>query len=212
MRRPSHLSIYVLRFFALRCAWSCASNSCSNRFAFLSSLLGSHVFFQRTLYSLPFPTRLLPTIFLISHSSSANAGVPASPCWGGIGVAVLGGSATGAALLPEACQGESLASETGTCYGRLPWLLPSSSDKLALVGSLRCWRPIDLGILKTGRGRDGGEIGCFAFFDNWPILSVPLSARSELCLLSPPSFRPAASAVRLKESRIPITLVGSPAY
>ena len=55
--------------------------SLSSSSAFSNSLLGSHVFFQRTLYSWPLPVHLLSTIFKISHPStsfSVESGQPRS--------------------------------------------------------------------------------------------------------------------------------------
>ena len=55
-----------------------ASNSRSNFCIFPSSHLGNHVFFQRTIYSVPDTDSLLSNIFMISYSSSSTCTV--LPC------------------------------------------------------------------------------------------------------------------------------------
>ncbi len=90
-------ALVSLPHLRLRWTWHPAPNSCSNRFAFPNSLLGSHVSFQHTLYSQLFPARLLPTIFLISHSPFLSTEEPASDCCRGKGVLALGGLATASA-------------------------------------------------------------------------------------------------------------------
>ncbi len=60
------------------CGRPFASNCRSNFCAFPSSPLRSHVFFQRTMYSVPDTVSLLSSILMISHSGSSICA--ASPC------------------------------------------------------------------------------------------------------------------------------------
>ena len=50
-----------------------ASHSRTSSYVFLNLYSSNYVLFQHTLYSLSFPLRLLPTILIISYSSSYNA-------------------------------------------------------------------------------------------------------------------------------------------
>ncbi len=61
------------------CARPFASYSRNNFRAFPNSLLGSHVLFQRTLYSVPDLVSLLSRISVTSHSCSSTSAAPPWP-------------------------------------------------------------------------------------------------------------------------------------